>query len=72
METTIFNQAQQQLLDMMSFVDSPEVLSELKQIISDYFARKAQTEIDHLWAAGELDEQKVEQFRHLHERTPYK
>ena len=72
MEATVFNQAQMQLLEMMSFVKTPESLADLKQVISDYFARKAQEEIDHLWETGELDEAKVESFRRLHERTAYK
>lgn len=72
MQTTVFNQAQLELLDMMSFVDSPEMLAQLKQAISDYFARQAKDEIDRLWREGELDEAKIEGFRRLHERTPYK
>lgn len=72
MEATVFNQAQMQLLDMMSFVKTPEGLSRLNKALSDYFARQAQEEIDHLWESGELNDEKVESFRHLHERTPYK
>ena len=69
---TVFNQAQLELLDMMSFVKSPMMLSELRQVVSDYFAKQVQEEIDRLWESGTLDEAKVESFRHLHERTPYK
>lgn len=72
MERTVFNPAQMELLEMMSFVDSPEALSQLKKVISDYFAKQAQKEIDRLWESGQLDENKVESFRNLHERTPYK
>ena len=68
---TVFNQAQLDLLDMMSFVKSPHMLSELRQVISDYFAKQADEEIDRLWEDGILNEDKVESFRHLHERTPY-
>ena len=68
---TVFNQAQLELLDMMSFVKSPDMLSELMQVVSDYFARQAEAEIDRLWENGTLNEAKVESFRHLHERTPY-
>ncbi len=68
---TVFNQAQLDLLDMMSFVKSPHMLSELMQVISDYFAKQADEEIDRLWEDGILNEDKVESFRHLHERTPY-
>lgn len=72
MEATVFNQAQMQLLDMMSFVKTSEGLDRLNKALSDYFVRQAQEEIDHLWETGELNEEKVESFRHLHERTPYK
>ena len=70
MEFTEFNQAQMQLLEMMSFVRTPESLADLNKVISDYFAQQAQ--INRLWATGELNDEKVENFRHLHERTPYK
>ena len=72
MQSTVFNNAQMELLDMMSFVDPPEMLAQLKQAISDFFARRAEEEIDRLWETGALNEQKVESFRNLHERTPYK
>lgn len=72
MKTTVFNPAQMQLLEMMSFVKSDKALEGLKQAISDYFAAQAQEEIDRLWEIGALDNDKVEGFRNLHERTPYK
>ena len=40
-----FNQAQLRLLDMMSFVKTPEVLSDLNKAISDYFVKKADEDI---------------------------
>ena len=72
MKATVFNPAQMQLLEMMSFVKSDRALDGLKQAISDYFATQAQEEIDRLWEKGALNEDKVEGFRNLHERTPYK
>ena len=72
MAATVLNQAQLQILDMMSFIKSEEALNDLKKVISDYFARQAQEEIDRLWNSGELNQTKVETFRTLHERTPYK
>ena len=72
MKATVFNPAQMQLLEMMSFVKSDKALNGLKQAISDYFATQAQEEIDLLWEKGALNEDKVEGFRNLHERTPYK
>lgn len=60
------------LLKMMSFVKTSEALDQLKQVISDFFAQQAQEEINHLWETGELNDDKIESFRQLHERTPYK
>lgn len=71
MEATVLNDAQLELLKMMSFFSTPEALGDLKQAISNYFAKKAEDEIDRLWKNGTLTEAKVEGFRSLHERTPY-
>lgn len=72
MEATVFNPAQQQLLEMMSFVKSEKVLADLKQVISDYFASQAQAEIDRLWDEGEITLDTIEQWGKEHMRTPYK
>ncbi|MCC8117308.1 MAG: dephospho-CoA kinase [Bacteroidales bacterium] len=66
------NPAQLEILEMTSFVNSDEMLVQMKQAIASYFAKMAQDEIDRLWETGELSEKKVESFRNLHERTPYK
>ena len=68
---TTLNQAQLQILDMMSFVKTPEALSDLNRVISDYFVNKADAELNKMWDDGVLDEERIEGFRHLHERTPY-
>ena len=71
MAATVLNDAQLELLKMMSVFNTPEAVTDLKQAISDYFARKAEDEINKLWEDGTLTEEKVEGFRSLHERTPY-
>ncbi|MQN25876.1 dephospho-CoA kinase [Segatella copri] len=72
MVATVFNQAQLELLDMMQWVKSPEALAELKQVISDFFAKKAQEELDAMWERGEMTAEKLKSFETLHERTPYR
>ena len=68
MQAGVFNPAQLEIIDMMSFVKTQDSLLQLKQVISDFFVEKAQEEIDRLWDTGD----KVKSFRTLHERTPYK
>ena len=70
-QAAILNQAQLQILDMMSFIETPEALTDLNRVISDYFVQKADAELDQMWADGTLSEERIESFRHLHERTPY-
>lgn len=43
----------------------------IKNVISDYFANRLSEEIDKMWENGDLSEEKIEKFRHLHERTHY-
>lgn len=71
MEQTVFIKAQLELLNMMSFVNSPQALSELKHIMSQYFASRAQDMMNEMWESGEMNDEKFESFRNLHERTPY-
>ncbi len=66
-----FNDAQLKVLEMMSFVKTPEAWHDMQIALSDYFAQKAQEEMERMWSKGELSEEKIESFRHLHERTPY-
>ena len=72
MAATVLNEAQLELLRMVSVFNTPEAVTDLKQAISNYFAQKAEEEIDRLWEDGTLTEAKVEGFRSLHERTAYK
>ena len=60
-----------QILDMMSFIKTPEALNDLNEIISDYFAAKADAEMDRMWNEGVLSDERIESFRNLHMRTPY-
>lgn len=43
----------------------------MKKVISDYFVQMADAELDRMWNEGTLNEERIESFRHLHERTPY-
>lgn len=63
--------AQVNILDMMSFIKTPKAIDELNEILSNYFSNRLDEEIDKLWEDGSLNENKVESFRHLHERTAY-
>lgn len=71
MAATVFNQAQLDIIEMMQWIKSPETLAELKKVIADFFANRAKKEMDAMWAKGEMTQEKLESFKHLHERTSY-
>lgn len=71
MERTIFNAAQLQILDLMSYVESDETLDEIKDMLSNYFAQKAEKEIDKLWDSGKINNTIIEEWKNEHMRTPY-
>ena len=71
MAAIALNEAQQDIINMMQWIKSPEALADLKQAISDFFAKRAKEEMDRMWASGEMTQEKFESFETLHERTPF-
>ena len=71
MERTIFNPAQLEILDLMSYVDNEETLDEIKDMLSRYFAQKAEKGIDQLWDSGQINDSVIEEWKKEHMRTSY-
>lgn len=69
---TIFNSAQLKILQMMSYIKTDEELEELQNVLSDYYAKKVDKEMDSLWENGVINEKTIEQWGKEHMRTPYK
>lgn len=57
---TVLNEAQLQLLDLVSIMNSKEELEGLRKVIADYLGNQLKGEMDRLWADGTLNEEKVE------------
>ena len=72
MKTTVFNKAQLEMLDIMSDIRTDEELQELKHAISEFFARRADREMERLWESGKWNEKTLEDLKNAHYRTPYK
>ena len=72
MERTVFNKAQLEMLDMMAGVRSDEELDALKHAVSEFYAKRADEELERLWQSGQWNEQMLKDFANAHYRTPYK
>ena len=72
MERTVFNKAQLEMLDMMAGVRSDEELDALKHAVSEFYAKRADEELERLWQSVQWNEQTLKDFANAHYRTPYK
>ena len=71
MERTILNQAQIEMLGALSAIKSDADLYALKLTISEFFANRADREMEKLWNDGTWNEQTLKDLRTAHYRTPY-
>ena len=72
MNRTVFNDAQLELLNVMASVKDNDELLALKHAISEFFARRADEEMEKLWQSGEWNEQTLNDLKTSHHRTPYR
>ena len=68
METEMtLHQAKMNLLRVRTIDD----VQAIQQILANYYAQKAEAEMDRLWDNGTINEQVIEQWGQEHMRTPY-
>lgn len=60
MEATVLNPTQLHLLKMFSFAKTEEDLMEMKKVLSVYFAKRVEDEMDALWEQGVWNDEKNE------------
>ena len=60
------------LLEMFNYCKSEKAMDELKEVLSDFYAKKAQEEAARLWEDGALGEEAIETLLSEHSRTSYR
>jgi len=66
------NAAQLDFLQLLAHIKTMEELDELRQVVSDFYARKAEDGMNKLWESGQWSKEKNEEMLRTHLRTPYK
>ena len=66
------NQAQYEVLNMLSCINQEEDIAALKNVIVQFLNDRLQIELDKLWENGTITEEKLSSWQHEHMRTPYK
>lgn len=66
-----FNQAQRDVLNVVSLLKSDEDVKALRKVLIDFVNNRLQQELDKLWDSGEWSEEKLQQMSKENLRTPY-
>lgn len=64
-QPTVFNPAQLYLLGVFSRIKSNEELDDIKQLVSDYYARKLDAITEKMWQSGELDQKRLDEINNM-------
>lgn len=71
LQSTPFTPFQIEMLELVSKVNSEREMSDIRQILGQYFAKRAEDAMDRLWDEGIINEEVVEGWKNEHMRTPY-
>jgi len=72
MEATIFNPTQLHLLQMFTYNKDEESLSELKDVLFNYYCQKVNEEGKRVWKEKNMSNEMMYDLLETHIRTPYK
>ena len=65
------NSVQLHILEMFNYWNSEKAISDLKDVLADFYAKQVQSEADRLWDEGVLNGDAIEKILDEHWRTPY-
>ena len=67
-----FTPFQIEMLELASRVSSEVEMQDIRRMLGQYFAKRAEDAIDRLWDEGVLNDNVMEEWKSEHMRTPYK
>ena len=66
------HEARMNLLRGVEKMSTVEEIFEFQDVLSKYYAKKAEDEMERLWENGQINEQTLDEWAHAHYRTPYR
>ena len=72
LQSTPFTQFQIEMLELVAKVTSEREMTDIRRMLGQYFAKRAEDAIDQLWDEGVLNESVIEGWKNEHMRTPYR
>ena len=67
-----FTPFQIEMLELVSRVSSEVEMQDIRRMLGQYFAKRAEDALDRLWDEGVLNDKVMEDWKSEHMRTPYK
>ena len=67
-----FTPFQIEMLELASRVSSEVEMQDIRRMLGQYFAKRAEDAIDRLWDEGVLNDNVMEEWKSEHMRTPYR
>ena len=67
-----FTPFQIEMLELVSRVSSEVEMQDIRRMLGQYFANRAEDAIDRLWDEGVLNDNVMKEWKSEHMRTPYK
>ena len=67
-----FTPFQIEMLELISRVSSEVEMQDIRRMLGQYFAKRAEDALDRLWDDGVLNEGVMEEWKNEHMRTPYR
>ena len=65
MDTAVLNPTQMHLLKLFAFNNSEDYAREIQLVLTRYFQQKLDEESDRLWESGVLDQERLDEIRHM-------
>lgn len=72
MEAITFSPAQLHIFSLVSHIKTSVGLERLREQLAEFYAKQVDDEMDKLCESGEWSDEKRQQLRGSHFRTPYK
>ena len=72
LQATPFTPFQIEMLELVSRVSSEAEMQDIRRMLGQYFAKRAEDALDRLWDEGVLSDNVMEEWKSEHMRTSYK
>jgi hypothetical protein len=72
MQVDTMNESQMMILESFAGAQDEQELNALMDVLKNFYANRLESEMQRLWDDGTLNQERLDQLRGEHLRTPYR